>query len=74
MEKELAAGGLTLVDVGLNLIDQVWTDKPEDIVSGKIEIKMDNFNHFFFIFLSRKRWWCIPSNTPERLGKRRWLT
>ena len=35
MEKELADGGLTLVDVGLNLIDQVWTDKPEDIVSGQ---------------------------------------
>ena len=35
MEKELAAGGLTLLDVGLNLIDQVWTDKPEDIVSGQ---------------------------------------
>ena len=35
MEKELAVGGLTLVDVGLNLIDEVWTDKPEDIVSRK---------------------------------------
>ena len=34
MQEELASGGLSLVDVGLNLIDQVWTDKPEDIVSG----------------------------------------
>ena len=36
MQEELASGGLSLVDVGLNLIDQVWTDKPEDIVSGML--------------------------------------
>ena len=40
MEVELAAGGLTLVDVGLNLIDEVWDDKPEDIVSGKIVVEI----------------------------------
>ena len=33
MAEELQAGGLTLVDVGINLIDQVWADKPESIVS-----------------------------------------
>ena len=38
MQEELQAGGLTLLDVGLNLIDQVWTDKPEDVVSYKIAI------------------------------------
>ena len=36
MELELAAAGLTLIDVGINLIDQVWSDKPEDIVGVMI--------------------------------------
>ena len=40
MEQDLAAAGLTLVDVGINLIDQVWSDKPEDIVSVNIVIKI----------------------------------
>ena len=40
MEQELAAAGLTLVDVGINLIDQVWSDKPEDIVSVKIVVNI----------------------------------